>query len=63
MPQEDFSDDFTLRTWESHTVRDFVEAAFNEIGVTLDLIGGRLYVIGLSNGETMVKVSKELYSL
>ena len=62
MSEENFSDDFTLGTGDSHTVRDFVEAAFNEIGITLDWIGGGLYVVRLSNGETMVKVSKEFYS-
>ena len=34
MLQQDCPDDFVLGTGESHTVRDFVEAAFNEIGIT-----------------------------
>ena len=61
MLQQDCPDDFVLGTGESHTVRDFVEAAFNEIGITLDWVGSGLNEVGLSNGETMVKVSKEFY--
>ena len=61
MLQQDCTDGFVQGTGESHTVRDFVEAAFNEIGITLDWIGSGLNEVGLSNGETMVKVSKEFY--
>ena len=61
MLQQDYPDDFVLGTGESHTVRDFVETAFNEIGITLEWIGSGLNEVGLSNGETMVKVSKEFY--
>ena len=59
--QQDCPDDFVLDMGESHNVRDFVEAAFNEIGITLECIGSGLNEVGLSNGETMVKVSKEFY--
>ena len=61
MLQQDYPDDFILGTGESHTVRDFVETAFNEIGITLEWVGSGLNEVGLSNGETMVKVSKEFY--
>ena len=61
MLQQDYPDDFVLGTGESHTVRNFVETAFNEIGITLEWIGSGLNEVGLSNGETMVKVSKEFY--
>ena len=61
MLQQDYPDDFVLGTGESHTVRDFVEAAFNEIKIELEWIGSGLNEVGLSNGETMVKVSKEFY--
>ena len=61
MLQQDYPDDFVLGTGESHTVRDFVETAFNEIGTTLEWIGGGLNEVGLLDGETMVKVSKEFY--
>ena len=61
MLQQDCPDDFVLGTGESHTVRDFVEAGFSEIGITLEWNGSGLNEVGLSNGETMVKVSKEFY--
>ena len=61
MLQQDYPDDYVLGTGESHTVRDFVEAAFNEIGITLEWNCSGLNEVGLSNGETMVKVSKEFY--
>ena len=61
MLQQDCLDDFVLGTGESHTVRDFVEAAFNEIGITLEWVGSGLNEVGLSKGETMLKVSKEFY--
>lgn len=61
MLQQDYPDDFILGTGVSHTVRDFVETAFNEIGITLEWVGSGLNEVGLSNGETMVKVSKEFY--
>ena len=61
MLQQDYSDDFVLGTGESHTVRDFVQAAFNEIKIELEWIGSGLNEVGLSNGETMVKVSKKFY--
>ena len=50
-----------MGTGESHTVRDFVQAAFNEIKIELEWIGSGLNEVGLSNGETMVKVSKKFY--
>ena len=49
MLQQDYPDDFVLGTGESHTVRDFVETAFNEIGITLEWIGSGLNEVGLSH--------------
>ena len=61
MLQLDYPDDFVLGTGESHTVRDFAEAAFKEIKIDLEWIGSGLNEVGLFNDETMVKVSKEFY--
>lgn len=36
-----------------------MEAAFNEIGITIEWIGSSLNEVGSSSGETMVKGSKE----
>jgi len=37
--QQDEPDDFVLATGETHTVREFVENAFNEIGIALEWSG------------------------
>jgi GDPmannose 4,6-dehydratase len=59
MLQQDTPDDFVLGTGESHTVRDFVEAAFKEIDIGLEWKGSGLNEVGICNGRTLVKVSKE----
>ena len=61
MLQLDYPDDFVLGTGESHTVREFAEAAFKEIKIELEWIGSGLNEVGLFNDKTMVKVSKEFY--
>ena len=61
MLQLDYPDDFVLGTGESHTVREFVEAAFKEINIKLKWIGSGLNEVGLFNDETLVKVSKQFY--
>ena len=35
MMQQDEADDFVLATGETHPVREFVEKAFKEVGVTI----------------------------
>ena len=62
MLQQDYPDDFVLGTGESHTVREFVEAAFRTIGMNISWRGSGVNEIGVSdNGETMVKVSREFF--
>ena len=61
MLQQDVPDDFVLGTGESHTVREFAEAAFKEIGIELEWKGSGLNEVGISNGRTYVKVGKEFY--
>ena len=39
MLQQDKADDYVLATGETHTVREFVEAAFNEVGVKIEWRG------------------------
>ncbi|MEM3844520.1 MAG: GDP-mannose 4,6-dehydratase [Candidatus Parvarchaeota archaeon] len=60
--QYDFPDDFVMGTGESHTVREFVEAAFAQIGVEIEWKGRGVNEIGLSpDDKVLVKVSKDLY--
>ena len=61
MLQQDYPDDFVIGTGESHTVREFTEAAFKEIGIELNWIGSGVNEVGLSGKRTMVKVNKDLY--
>jgi len=61
MLQQDVPDDFVLGTGESHTVREFAEAAFKEIGIELEWKGSGLNEVGISDGRTFVKVGKEFY--
>lgn len=61
MLQQDYPDDYVLGTGESHTVREFAEAAFGEIGIELEWMGCGLNEVGISHGITYVKVGKEFY--
>ena len=62
MLQQDYPDDFVLGTNESHTVREFAEAAFRTIGKTITWKGSGVNEVGLSeDGETLVKVSREFF--
>ena len=62
MLRQDSPDDFLLGTNESHTVREFVEAAFRTIGKCITWKGSGVNEVGLSeDGETLVKVSGEFF--
>jgi len=61
MLQQDLPDDFVLGTGESHTVREFAEAAFNEIGIGLSWNGSGVNEVGSSSELTMVKVNRDFY--
>ncbi len=56
-------DDFVLATAKSHSVRQFVELAFNEIGIeiTWDGAGVNERGINLKTGETLVEVDKRYF--
>ena len=69
------AEDFVLATGETHTVREFVDLTFNEMGITLDWIGkeenekgivaaieNNDYTINnLKKGDTIVEVSPGYY--
>ena len=61
MLQQDYPDDFVLGTGESHTVREFADTAFKEIDMDIEWIGSGINDVGLSEGMTRVKVSREFY--
>ena len=62
MLQQDYPDDFVLGTNESHTVREFAEAAFRTIGKSITWKGSGVNEVGLSeDGGTLVKVNREFF--
>ena len=63
MLQQDKPDDFVLATNETHTVREFVEAAFAELGVKIRWEGSGVNEKGYDaeNGRLLVDVNPEFY--
>ena len=54
--QHESPDDFVLATNETHTVREFVELAFNEIGIKIDWRGSGVDEKGFESGTERVLV-------
>ena len=54
--QHDEADDFVLATGEAHSVREFVELAFAEVGRTIDWQGDGADEVGLDAGSGAVLV-------
>ena len=63
MLQQDEPDDFVLATGESHTVREFVERAFAQIGRSVHWRGAGHEEIGMDtkSGETLVKIDPRYF--
>lgn len=63
MLQQDKADDYVLATNETHTVREFVEAAFGELGITLRFEGSGVNEKGYNEktGKLLVDVNPEFY--
>jgi GDPmannose 4,6-dehydratase len=61
--QQDQPDDFVLATGETHTIREFVDQAFKEIGVDIEWQGTGENEIGIdkASGTTLVKVNPEFF--
>jgi GDPmannose 4,6-dehydratase len=61
--QQDEADDYVLATGEAHTVREFVELAFAEIGKTIEWVGKDAEEVGrdASSGEILVKVDPRYF--
>ena len=54
MLQQETPDDFVLSTGEMHTVREFVELSFAEVGITIEWKGEGVDEVGVdaANPET-----------
>jgi len=63
MLQQDKPDDYVLATGETHSVREFVERAFGEIGITLDWRGSGVEEKGVNraNGDVLVEVDPRYF--
>lgn len=63
MLQQDEPDDFVLATGETHSIREFCEFAFKEIGVELEWQGkgDKEIAIDTATGKTMISINPEFY--
>lgn len=63
MLQKDKPDNYVLATGETHSVREFVELAFEEIGIKIEWKGTGIEESGVNSltGETLVQVNKKYY--
>ena len=63
MLQQDRPDDYVLATGESHTVREFVELAFNEIGCSIEWKGSGLKEKGINKKtrKTIIEVDSRYF--
>ena len=61
MLMQDKPDNYVIANGETYSVRDFVELAFQEIGIQIEWIGEGLNEIGVEKGHTLVKVNKRYY--
>ena len=63
MLQQEGPDDFVLATNETHTVREFVEASFEELGITIRWEGTGVNEKGFDakTGKLLVDVNPEFY--
>lgn len=63
MLQQDSPDDYVIATGEQHSVRDFVQAAAKELGMTIQFSGEGLDEKGVNpaNGKTVVAVDPRYF--
>lgn len=63
MLQQDQPDNYIIATGETHSVREFVELAYKEVGVEIEWSGQGLDEHGIdkSNGSIIVRIDPKLY--
>lgn len=62
MMQQDEPDDFVIATGETHTVREFVELAFAEVGIGINWTGDGVNERGVDDtGRTLIKIDPRYY--
>lgn len=65
MLQQDEPQDFVIATGETHSVREFVEKAFEHVGIKIVWVGNGLNEVGKeeNTGIVRVRVSAEYFRL
>ena len=63
MLQQDHPDDYIMATGETHTVREFVDLSFRELGIELEWIGAAEDEKGVekSSGKVLIEVNPDYY--
>lgn len=63
MLQQEKADDYVVATGETHTVREFVELAFAEVGIEIEWQGKEENEIGINklNGKIVVCINPDFY--
>ena len=63
MLQQDTPEDFVLATGEQHSVREFVECSFKELGIVIDWNGKNENEVGINTetGKTIIEVDSKYY--
>ena len=63
MLQQDTPDDYVIATNETRTVREFVETAFNYVGIKISWEGTGINEIGkdAKTGKVLVKVNRDFF--
>ena len=64
MLQVDEPEDFVIATGETRTVREFIQSAFNEAGISIEFKGSgvdeKAYVTGCAHPDYRVKIGQEV---
>jgi len=61
MLQQPGPDDFVIGTGETHSIREFIEIAFKELGGSVSWEGQGESEVGVSDGDVVIKVNPEFY--
>lgn len=63
MLQQEKPDDYVIATNETRTVREFVEMAFEHVGITIEWQGKGIDEVGIdkATGKTIVKINKKFF--
>lgn len=63
MLQQEVPDDYVIATGEAHSVREFIEAAFQFVGISIKWEGSGVDEVGkdASTGKILVKINPRFF--